>query len=161
MIESFYQIENYRRQSKFQSDILNAIFPLLLKINLDDLSSYSFIKKTNDYVSISLVHKDDTDTNITLNVFKDHVNLNYISFINGYDDDFDITEFSNIYESCLLGDYSIIEFYAGRKLILSRASSENPHLDGDILPNSIWHKLYFWLYKDKFVLETVKFKSFI
>lgn len=161
MIESFNQIEHYTKLTKFQSNILDSILPLLLKINLSDLSDYSFINESNNCINISLVHKDDNDTNITLNVFEGHVQLNYTSCVISYEDNFDIEEFSNIYKSCLLGNYTLIEFYVGRKLILSKTSSENTHLNEFIIPHTVFYKAYFWYYKNKFVFNTVNFKSFI
>ena len=164
MISDFSILKGVSPASSFQSLILKNIIGFLSKIDVSVLSETSFIELLDSkMITVSLVHKDDADTIVTLNVFSEHATLWYTScdiYFDDYSGDFKINEFKKIYKNCLSGKYETIEFYLKNKLIYSSTSL----LDYEktcIVPNVLFSKFYKKMFKGKFIEKRVRFKSFI
>ncbi len=160
MIQDLKSISSGKKTTHFQSSLLSKIAPLLEKVNLDDLRNTSIVE-ANDYViTISLVHKDDMDTIITLNISRDHASLWYTSCDLYVSDDFDMDFFYEIYEKCLYGNYETNDVYYKKKLIYSVTIINESDITCT-LPYSFFYKIYIRYFKMSLTYKTIKFKSFI
>src|ERR1700744_5237231 len=103
MIENFDELKE-TRISYFKSLVLNSIEELLDRVDINIISENSYIEIRKNIVTISLVHKDDNDSIVTLNILEDHVTLcfsdNEILFEK---EDIDLDYLKDIYFKCLVG----------------------------------------------------------
>lgn len=160
MIENFSELKE-ARISYFKSLVLKSIEETLDRVNLSILSTNSYIEISKNIVIISLVHKDDKDSIVSLNILEDHVTLcfsdNEIRFEK---ENIDLDYLKGLYLKCLTGEYETTDLYYKEKLIYCSAKI----LDTDIIirtPRSLVYTIYVWFYYKYLITKTVKFRSFI
>jgi len=160
MIKDFTAIEILNGTSNFQSTILNEIKSLTRSVNFTALSEYSYVNVNDKHITISLVHVEDADTVVAINVFRDRVSLWYSSCEIAFENDetFDILYFTKFYQKCLSGEYVTDDFYYKEKLLFSITTLLEEQC---IVPSTMFYKLYVFLFKRQIVKKTVSYQSFI
>jgi hypothetical protein len=161
MITDFDKLTNVSGSTHFQSVILKNIEELLDQIYLTVLSTYSYIEIKKNVIIVSFVHKQDSDTIVTLNILESHATLWYSACNIYFDKDLDINYFKQIYKNCLLGNYETTDFYLKKKIIFSSTTLLNNNIEKCIIPRTFFYKVYIWLYKKNFTLKKIKYKSFL
>jgi len=156
-----------KKISSFQHSIISSIEDLLNRIDLYQLHEKSFIEITEKYIAISLLHVDDTDTVVTVNILREHISLWYSEWELRFNNDPEITspydlplnQFHLILENCLEGDYYVDNYYYKDMRLLSTM-----HLAGiERIPTrtiSIFYKFYLWFYKKKITVKRHIYLSF-
>ncbi|MGF7080065.1 hypothetical protein [Mucilaginibacter sp. UYCu711] len=158
MIENFLQLKSNSVKSDFQFLILRNIEEMLDGVNISLFSQHSFIDTTKDSITISLVHKDDSDTIATLNIFTDRISLWYGSCEINFDSfDLDINYFKDVYQDCLNGNYITTDFFLRNKLIYSSTTLTT---SGKKCLMPFFYRLYIKFYQRKFTSKQVHYKSF-
>ena len=160
MIENFNELKE-ARISYFKSFVLNSIEELLDRVDISSLSRNSYIEIKKNVVIISLVHKDDNDSIVALNILEDHVTLcfsdNEIRFEK---ENIDLSYLKDLYLKCLIGGYETTDLYYKEKLIYCSTILIGTDIIRSV-PRSLFYRVYIWFYKKDLVAKIVRFKSFI
>lgn len=164
MINDLTILRQIAKTTKFQSLILANIDGFIDNIDLLILDDHSFINiDSGNLITLSLLHKEDIDTNVTLNIFADYATLWYTSCKIHFDDytgAFDVDNFREIYKNCLLGNYTTTDYYLNEKLIYS--STRLLGTDKNcVSPNVFFSRFYIRFFAHKFIEKQVTFKPFM
>ncbi|MDP9080018.1 MAG: hypothetical protein M3O71_21540 [Bacteroidota bacterium] len=161
MIKNFEKLKISSNRSDFQALVLDNFENLFSKINISWLDDKSFIEIESKVITIYLIHKEDQDTIVILNIFKKHISL-WVGENNLYfDEDVDFSYLKDVYFDCLAGNYKTTDYYYKKRIVFSNTFFLNHKELHFRSSRSFFYFVTKYFFKDSYILKELSYKSFM
>lgn len=161
MIPNFDIFNNLSQLSAFQAKAIDYIKPTLSRIDSGCLADSSYIEIADNRIVISICHKDDNNSLVSLNIFQDYIKIWYSECDIYIDKDILFGKFPLIVEEIILGNYNTQDCYFRNKLIFSSTNFLNIEIQECVIPYTFFYKLYRHFFSGKLYFKERLYKSFI
>ncbi|WP_423128675.1 hypothetical protein [Gaoshiqia sp. Z1-71] len=159
MVDIIRKLENSLKQLDVpQKSICDIMLAQLRDTNNKLYSKQSDLITDNKYIELFIAHNNDHDTNFTIILFKNYIELSCAGFT--FQFDYETEVFKEYFSSLLRGEYSVIRTSIGAHIIQDQLIWNQKGLESKIRKSFLYF-LKFFINQKKVVKKSYQSLSFI